>query len=216
MTASRVTLKLATSLDGRIATATGESRWITGEEARREVHRMRAAHQAVVVGIETALADDPDLTVRLDGYSGPQPARVILDTRQRLSPESRLARTARDIPTFLMAGDQSAPRLTDLGVRVLAPTGTGARPRPAEVVNALRAEGLEHLFIEGGGQVAASFLAAGLVDRLVWFRAPLLLGAQGRPAVADLPWNSLVQVPRFRRISLFEIGPDLCEIYERI
>lgn len=216
MTASRVTLKLATSLDGRIATASGESRWITGEEARREVHHMRAAHQAVLVGIETAIADDPDLTVRLEGHLGPQPARVVLDTRQRLSPDSRLARTARDIPTFVVAGEPGAPRLTDLGVRVLAPTGNGARPSPAEVVGALKAEGLAHLFIEGGGKVAAAFLAAGLVDRLVWFRAPLILGAQGRPAVADLPWDRLAEAPRFRRVSLAEVGPDLCETYERI
>ena len=216
MTASRVTLKLATSLDGRIATASGESRWITGEESRREVHRLRAAHQAVVVGIETALADDPELTVRLEGHSGPQPARVVLDTQLRLSPESRLARTARDIPTFLVAGKPGTPRLADLGVRVLAPTGSGARPSPADVVEALRAEGLAHLFIEGGGKVAASFLGAGLVDRLVWFRAPLILGARGRPAVGDLPWELLAEAPRFRRVSLAEVGPDLCETYERI
>lgn len=215
MTASRVTLKLATSLDGRIATALGESRWITGDEARREVHRMRAAHQAVVVGIETAIADDPDLTVRLEGYLGPQPTRVVLDTRQRLPPESRLARTARVTPTVLVAGERGAPHLTDLGVKVLAPTGDGARPSPADVVEALRAEGLVDLFIEGGGKVAASFLAAGLVDRLVWFRAPLILGARGRPAVGDLPWELLAEAPRFRRVSLAEVGPDLCETYER-
>src|SRR4051812_47517861 len=89
---AHVTLKLATSLDGRIATAAGESRWITGEAAREQVHRLRAEHDAVLVGIETALADDPELTVRLAGYNGPQPARVVLDSRQRLGPERRLVR----------------------------------------------------------------------------------------------------------------------------
>ena len=89
-----VTLKLATSLDGRIATATGESRWITGSQSREQVHRLRAAHDAVVIGAETALADDPELTVRLPGYAGRQPARVVLDSRQRLSPDSRLAHGA--------------------------------------------------------------------------------------------------------------------------
>jgi len=216
MTASGVTLKLATSLDGRIATSTGESRWITGEAARQEVHRLRATCQAVVIGIETALADDPELTVRLEGHQAPQPARVVLDTRQRLSPSSRLARTARDIPTYLVASGPADRALTELGVRVLSLEGQGTRPEPDRVLDALRSEGLERLFLEGGGQVAASFLAAGRVDRLIWFRAPLILGARGRPALGDLPWDRLADVPRFRRVSLAEFGPDLCETYERI
>ncbi len=215
MTASGVTLKLATSLDGRIATSTGESRWITGEAARQEVHRLRAACQAVVIGIETALADDPELTVRLEGHQAPQPARVVLDTRQRLSPSSRLARTARDIPTYIVASGPADPALVELGVRVLSLGEQGTRPEPDQVLAALRSEGLERLFLEGGGQVAASFLAAGWVDRLIWFRAPLILGAQGRPALGDLPWDRLADVPRFRRVSLAEFGPDLCETYER-
>lgn len=215
MTASGVTLKLATSLDGRIATATGESRWITGEESRREVHRLRAAHDAVVVGIETALADNPELTVRLEGYAGPQPARVVLDTRQRLPAGSRLARTAREVPTFLVSAGRPRPDLVGLGVHILT-VGEGLGHRdPTVVAEALRAEGLSRLFIEGGGQVAASFLSTGLVDRLIWFRAPVILGARGRPAVGDLPWDSLAEAPRFRRVSIAEFGPDLCEVYER-
>ena len=98
-----VSLKLATSLDGRIATGTGESRWITGIEARQQVHRLRAEHDAVVVGVETALADDPELTVRLAGFNGPQPARVVLDSRQRLADGCKLITTARDIPTYLIS-----------------------------------------------------------------------------------------------------------------
>jgi diaminohydroxyphosphoribosylaminopyrimidine deaminase/5-amino-6-(5-phosphoribosylamino)uracil reductase len=215
MTASRITLKLATSLDGRIATASGESRWITGEAARAEVHRLRADHQAVIVGIETALADDPELTVRLDGYSGPQPARVVLDARQRLPPDSRLVRTAGEVPTYLVAAGPPDPTLSRLGVRVLSPGPAGVRPSPSSVIAALKAEGLECLFIEGGGQVAAAFLSAGLVDRLVWFRAPLVLGARGRPAVGDLPMEALSEAPRFRRTGVTEFGPDLCETYER-
>jgi diaminohydroxyphosphoribosylaminopyrimidine deaminase/5-amino-6-(5-phosphoribosylamino)uracil reductase len=215
MTASRITLKLATSMDGRIATASGESRWITGEAARAEVHRLRADHQAVIVGIETALADDPELTVRLDGYSGPQPARVVLDTRQRLPPGSRLARTAGEVPTYLVAAGRPDPTLSRLGVRILSSMPDGVRPSLAGVIAALRAERLEQLFIEGGGQVAAAFLSAGLVDRLVWFRAPLVLGARGRPAVGDLPMEALSEAPRFRRTGVTEFGPDLCETYER-
>src|SRR6478736_5618189 len=98
-----VTLKLATSLDGRIATATGESRWITGPEARAEAHRLRAAHDAVLVGVDTALADDPELTVRLDGHAGPQPARVVLDSRQRLPITAKLVQSAGIIPTYVVS-----------------------------------------------------------------------------------------------------------------
>ncbi|MFM8819894.1 MAG: RibD family protein [Phenylobacterium sp.] len=215
MTASRVTLKLATSLDGRIATATGESRWITGEASRLEVHRLRAGYDAVLIGIETALADDPDLTVRLDGYAGPQPARVVLDTRQRLPATSRLARTARGVPTYLVTAGQPRPDLAELGVRVLAPGQGAGRPHPGDILRALRAKGLSRIFVEGGGQVAASFLEAGVVDQLIWFRAPLILGARGRPAIGDLPFDALAQAPRFRRTSVAEFGSDLCEIYER-
>ena len=102
MSTSRLTLKLATSLDGRIATASGESRWITGPQAREQVHRLRSEHDAVMVGIETALADDPDLTVRFAGYSGKQPARVVLDSRLRLPSSAKLVQTARETPTLLL------------------------------------------------------------------------------------------------------------------
>jgi diaminohydroxyphosphoribosylaminopyrimidine deaminase/5-amino-6-(5-phosphoribosylamino)uracil reductase len=170
-----VTLKLATSLDGRIATAGGESRWITGQAAREAVHRLRSEHDAVLVGVETALADDPELTVRLPGYNGRQPTRVVLDSRQRLSPACRLVSSARDIPTWLIATTPPDPVLTAAGVRVLQVRAVGEdRPELRTVVDALAAEGLANLFVEGGGQVAASFVRCGLVDRLEWFRAPVM------------------------------------------
>lgn len=212
-----VTLKLATSLDGRIATSAGESRWITGPEARVEVHRLRAAHDAVLVGAETALADDPELTVRLPDYSGPQPTRVVLDSRQRLSPTSRLAQTARVVPTLVVSTEPPSPALTDLGVRVLqvAP-GAGGRPDLAAVVARLSGQGLHRLFVEGGGQVAASFLRAGLIDALEWFRAPLVLGAEGRAGIGVMEIAALSEAPRLKRVDVREVGSDLWERYERI
>jgi diaminohydroxyphosphoribosylaminopyrimidine deaminase/5-amino-6-(5-phosphoribosylamino)uracil reductase len=139
-----------------------------------------------------------------------------MDTRQRLPVSARLARTAREIPTFLISPAPPRPDLAALGIRFVT-LGTGAlRPDPKEAVEALRAAGLRRLFIEGGGQVAASFLASGLVDQLIWFRAPLVLGARGRPAVGDLPWDRLAEASRFRRVTIAEFGPDLCETYERI
>jgi diaminohydroxyphosphoribosylaminopyrimidine deaminase/5-amino-6-(5-phosphoribosylamino)uracil reductase len=211
-----VTLKLATSLDGRIATAAGESRWITGDASREQVHRLRADHDAVLVGIETALADDPELTVRLPGYEGHQPARVVLDTRQRLEPGSRLAKTARDIPTYVVATGAAEPRLSDVGVRVLTvPAGPDGRPDLAAVVQRLTEEGLLSLFVEGGGQVAGGFLRAGLVDRLEWFRAPILLGGEGRPAIGELGVAALAAAPHFRRVEVQALGDDLWERYAR-
>lgn len=211
-----VTLKLATSLDGRIATASGESRWITGPDAREAVHRLRARHDAVLVGIGTALADDPELTVRLPDHDGPQPTRVVLDSRLRLSPESKLARGARHTPVIVVTAGRSNKRLTDLGVRVIEGGSKDGRPDIAAAMRALTAEGLGRIFVEGGGEVAASLLGAGLVDRLEWFRAPVLLGAEGRPAVGGLEFGPLASAPRWRRLAVEVVGDDLWERYERL
>lgn len=212
-----VTLKLATSLDGRIATASGESRWITGDASREQVHRLRAAHDAVVVGVETALADDPELTVRLPGYSGRQPARVVLDSRQRLGPGSKLVSTASEVPTYVVATGAPDPALTAAGVLVLlAPAAGEERPDLKMIVQMLVEKGLSNLFVEGGGQVAASFLRAGLVDAIEWFRAPIVIGREGRPAIGDLAVAALAAAPHFRRVEVSQLGDDLWERYARI
>ena len=212
-----VTLKLATSLDGRIATAGGESRWITGEPARRAVHQLRAEHDAVLVGIETALADDPELNVRLPGWNGRPPARVVLDSHQRLPADCKLVRTAREIPTYVVATGEPEAALVEAGVRVLRVRQVGEdRPELKTVVQALAAEGLSRIFVEGGGQVAASFLRCGLVVALEWFRAPIVIGGEGRPGVGALAVAALVDAPHFRRISFSAVGDDLWERYERI
>jgi diaminohydroxyphosphoribosylaminopyrimidine deaminase/5-amino-6-(5-phosphoribosylamino)uracil reductase len=212
-----ITLKLATSLDGRIATAAGLSRWITGEAAREAVHRLRAEHDAVVVGVETALADDPELTVRVAGYNGPQPARVVLDSRQRLSPDCKLVKTARDIPTYVVATTEADPALIEAGVRVLRVRAVGEdRPELKTVVELLAGEGLTRLFVEGGGQVAASFVRCGLVDTIEWFRAPILIGGEGRPGIGALAVAALAEAPHFRRTEVREVGADLWERYARV
>jgi diaminohydroxyphosphoribosylaminopyrimidine deaminase/5-amino-6-(5-phosphoribosylamino)uracil reductase len=211
-----ITLKLATSLDGRIATAGGESRWITGEAAREAAHRLRADHDAVLIGVETALADDPELTVRLPGYSGRQPARVVLDSRQRLPLTSKLVTTANQVPTYIVVTTEPDPALVAAGVRVLQVRAVGEdRPELKTVVQALAAEGLNRLFVEGGGQVAASFLRCGLVDAIEWFRAPMLIGGEGRPGVGSLAIAALADAPHFRRTEVHEVGDDLWERYER-
>jgi diaminohydroxyphosphoribosylaminopyrimidine deaminase/5-amino-6-(5-phosphoribosylamino)uracil reductase len=171
----------------------------------------------VLVGVETALADDPELTVRLSGYNGPQPARVVLDSRQRLTPECKLVRTAREIPTYVVSTTPPQAHLTDAGVRVLPVRAVGEdRPELKTVVEALQAEGLSRIFVEGGGQVAASFLRCGLVDALEWFRAPLVIGGEGRPGVGALAVAALAKAPHFRRVEVRELGCDLWERYERV
>jgi diaminohydroxyphosphoribosylaminopyrimidine deaminase/5-amino-6-(5-phosphoribosylamino)uracil reductase len=210
-----VTLKLATSLDGRIGTASGESRWITSQTSREKVHELRAQHDAVLVGANTALRDDPLLNVRY-GYEGPQPARVVLDTHQRLPVTSRLATTANEIPVYLITGlVRPSQALEEAGVKVLYAPAREAGFEVEEVLRLLREQGLGRIFVEGGGRVAASFIRAGVVDCIEWFRAPIMLGGEGRAAIGDLHVEGLSQAVHFRRVAVREIGDDLWERYER-
>lgn len=205
----RVTLKLATSLDGRIATASGESQWITGEAARLEGHRLRAGHDAILVGVETVLHDDPELTARLPGRSVDQPLRVVLDSRLR-TPQA--AKVASENTLILTAAE---PRSIG-AAKVVQVAAEDGRPSILAVLKALEAAGATSLLIEGGGQVAASFLRAEAVDVLEWFRAPILLGGEGRPCVAALALAKLADAPKFRRLGVELVGDDLWERYARL
>lgn len=232
-----VTLKLATSLDGRIATQTGESRWITGPQAREQVHRQRASHDAVLVGVGTALADDPELNVRLDGYAGPQPMRAVADSAARTPLAGKLVAGAasmgpdgwRAAPVCVVVAQSAfespaAQALADHGVIVaaahtapeggLAPAGIIAALASA-FASALNRGALKSVYLEGGGLLAASFLRAGLVDRIEWFRAPIVLGSEARSGVGPLALAALAQAPRFRRLSVCALGDDLLETYVR-
>jgi len=211
-----VTLKLATTLDGRIATRSGQSQWITGSEARQYGHLLRATHDAILVGSGTALADNPSLTCRLPGLADRSPVRVVLDRRLRLPLDSDLAQTARDVPVWLVTGDQHTDaRLgayRDLGVEVLAL----ANPEPREILAALGQRGLTRLLVEGGSQVAAAFLRAKLVDRLAWLRAAGILGGDGLPAVGDLALDQLADMQRFQLSSAQRLGGDYLETYRHL
>ncbi|MGH7026701.1 RibD family protein [Brevundimonas sp.] len=204
----RVTLKLATSLDARIATADGESQWITGPEARQQGHRLRASHDAILVGVETVLADDPELTVRLPDYAGAHPLRVVLDSRLRTPATAKVASGHTLILTTASAHPVGQ-------AQVVAVAAEDGRPAIAAVLEALTARGVGSLLIEGGGRVAASFLRAGVVDAIEWFRAPILLGGEGRPCVASLALAKLADAPKFRRLGVEPVGDDLWERYAR-
>jgi diaminohydroxyphosphoribosylaminopyrimidine deaminase/5-amino-6-(5-phosphoribosylamino)uracil reductase len=207
----RITLKIATSLDGRIGTSSGESQWITGPEARLQGHRLRAAGDAILVGVETVLADDPRLTVRLpEGETGADPLRVVLDSRLRTPSFARLAKAG----TLIVTTREPQPIGEAEVVRVAG--DAQGRPTIAAVLELLAERGVENLMIEGGGRVAAAFVTAGVVDAIEWFRAPILLGGDGRPGIAALSLARLANAPRFRRLAVEPLGDDLWERYERL
>jgi diaminohydroxyphosphoribosylaminopyrimidine deaminase / 5-amino-6-(5-phosphoribosylamino)uracil reductase len=213
-------LKLASSLDGRIATASGESRWITGEAARADGQRLRATHDAILVGSGTAAADDPDLTCRLPGLAGRSPVRIVLDSKARLAPTSKLATTARQVPVWLVC-TSAAPAaarevLNEAGVEIVeVSAGRDGRVDVAAAGQALGARGLTRVLVEGGGQVAAAFLKAGLVDRISSYRAGLVLGGDGRSAIGELGFNRLDFAPRFRLVSARSLAGDTLESWAR-
>ncbi len=214
-----VTLKLATSFDGRIATGGGESRWITGPEARRLAHAQRAVHDAVMVGAGTARADDPMLTVRGLGIDR-QPVRVVLSRHLDLPEDGRLAASAGEVPLWLVHGADADPsrraRWEGRGARLVeAAIGPDRQLDPHAVLAQLGSAGLTRVYCEGGGGLAAAMLAAGLVDNLIGFTAGLAIGAEGRPALGALGLAALAQAPRFALVETCAIGPDILHRWER-
>jgi diaminohydroxyphosphoribosylaminopyrimidine deaminase/5-amino-6-(5-phosphoribosylamino)uracil reductase len=185
---SYLSLKLAVSLDGRIATRTGASKWITGPESRARVQQLRGQHDAVMLGVNTVLADDPRLTVR--DVPGRSPIRVVIDSRLRLPPSSHLAQTANQTPTCVMTTQAAPPaaeqELATLGVRVVHVAATAeGRCDPLAVLQELAAREVVNVLCEGGAELAGSLLAARLPSELHVFVAPVLLGPRGRPGAVD-------------------------------
>ncbi|MBU0723555.1 MAG: bifunctional diaminohydroxyphosphoribosylaminopyrimidine deaminase/5-amino-6-(5-phosphoribosylamino)uracil reductase RibD [Alphaproteobacteria bacterium] len=215
-----VTLKIATTLDGRIATHTGDSKWITGPSARRQGHLLRAQSDAILIGSNTALADDPELTCRLPGLEGRSPVRIIADGRLRLPLTSRLVATAHDIPTWVFTREGTDPMrvdaFRDLGVEVIElPAVSETMLDAAALLAELGRRGLTRVLVEGGGAISAALLASDLVDRLVWFRAAAILGGDALPGIAGLGLERIADMPRFRRIGLVSVGEDVMESYDR-
>jgi len=215
-----VSLKLATSLDGRIATRTGDSRWITGEAARRRGHALRAAHDAILVGTGTALADDPELTCRLPGLSERSPVRVVLDRRLRLPATAKLLATAHDVPTWVIttaAADPAQRRaLVGMGVQTIeVPAESDGRLSLSAVLRGLGDRGITRLLVEGGSTLSASLLQQDLVDRVYWFRAATVIGGDGVAAAAPLGVERLADAKLFARIETETLGADMLETYRR-
>jgi diaminohydroxyphosphoribosylaminopyrimidine deaminase/5-amino-6-(5-phosphoribosylamino)uracil reductase len=215
-----VTWKTATTLDGKIATHAGESRWVTGEAARQRAHLLRATHDAVAIGVGTAIADDPELTCRLPGLEGASPVRIVVDGRLRTPLTNKLVATAREVPTwFLLREDVEADRralLADCGVEVIAlPPGEGEGPDLAQGLAELGRRGITRLLLEGGSKLAAAFLRAGLIDRIAWFRAARVMGGDGIPAAAGMGIERLADIPGFERMAVESCGADMLETFRR-
>jgi diaminohydroxyphosphoribosylaminopyrimidine deaminase/5-amino-6-(5-phosphoribosylamino)uracil reductase len=212
-----VTLKIAQSLDGKVAAASGESKWITGPEARRFGHLLRAQNDAILVGIGTAIADDPELTCRIAGLEDRSPLRVIVGSSPRLGRASRIARTARNIPTIQFtsrAADGSS--LAECGVEVVPlPPDSAGRVDIAPMLAALGSRGITRLLVEGGPTMQAGFLDRDLADRIELFTAPIVLGSAARDSAAALRATSLEEAPSFRRVARLMLGPDLLESFAR-
>lgn len=216
-----VTLKLATSLDGRIALANGESKWITGPAARARGHLLRAQHDAILVGAATARRDDPELTCRLPGLGHRSPVRAVLASRVEPLLKLNMLATARQVPLWILTAEQPLAHVREwaekAGAKIL-PVAADSRGRPdlKSALTVLGAQGITRLLVEGGGEVAASLLKADLVDRLAWLRAPLVIGGDGTPGIGALGLTDLTAGYRFRRIGAETAGPDSVEFFARV
>ena len=216
-----VILKLAVSADDKIGAAGRKPVAITGEAARTRVHLLRAQCDAILVGINTVLADDPLLDCRLPGMEARSPVRVVLDRALRIPGTSRLVHSARQTPLWVTTSDLSdAPAAMKLGaagaqvIRVAATANPHGLDLPA-VLRALSEKGITRLMVEGGARVASSFVAAGLIDEVWLLRGPDMVGADGVPALDAMPLSSITQSPGFRVRASEDVGKDTLTIYER-
>lgn len=211
--------KSAATLDGRIATRTGDSKWITGEHARRYGHLLRAQYDAIIVGSETALNDDPTLNCRLPGMENLSPTRIVLSKSLRLSLDSQLVKSAKSLPLIIYThspAKNEQNKLEEMGVTVIdvGTDQTGRISIPRVAVDLARL-GMTRILLEGGGTLAASFLGADLIDRIYWFSAPKLIGSEGRPSLGETGINQLIQSPAFTRRSNYVMGADNMYIFDR-
>ena len=213
-----VTLKLAASLDGRIATAGGESRWITGEDSRRFVHQLRATHDAVLVGAETVIRDDPELTCRIRG--GHNPLRVVLDGRLRVPLRARVLTNTGAAATLVCAGRRAPATklrwMQEHGVEVLRLSDRAGNVPMRQLMRALGQRGIMSVLIEGGATVAAAAVGARLVDRVLIFYAPKLIGGDGRPMLAPLGIRRLADAPQLRRLQVKQFAADVLVATEMV
>jgi diaminohydroxyphosphoribosylaminopyrimidine deaminase/5-amino-6-(5-phosphoribosylamino)uracil reductase len=214
-----IRLKLASTLDGRIATRTRESQWLTGEPARRAAHAMRGRHDAVLAGVGTVLADDPELNCRIEGFRTAPLVRIVVDSHLRTPLLSKLVRGASSTPLWLLhrnGADAARKRaLEAAGVRLIElPGGTAGVDLPA-ALEILAKLGLTRILCEGGGTLAAGLLRDHLVDRLAWFHAPGIIGGDGWPAAQAFGITALADMPRFIPVAQERWGDDMLTTFRK-
>lgn len=205
-----VTFKSAATLDGAIAASSGDSRWITGEPARRHAHRLRGRHDAVMVGVGTVICDDPLLTCRIRG--GRQPVRVVVDSCLRTPLSSRVVMTAREFRTIIACHDpapEREERLAAAGVEVLRCAGEGGRVDPVDLLRRLPPLGIQSVLVEGGGRLAGALFARRLVSRVFLFYAPKILARDGIPMISGERSERIAEALSLSSLSVRRIGPDL-------
>jgi diaminohydroxyphosphoribosylaminopyrimidine deaminase/5-amino-6-(5-phosphoribosylamino)uracil reductase len=214
-----VRLKLASTLDGRIATSTRESQWLTGESARRAAHAMRGRHDAVLVGVGTVLADDPELTCRIAGFRKSPLVRIVIDSHLRTPLMSKLVRGAAQHPLWLLHRDGADPArrkaLQGAGVKTMELPSSAAGVDLMAGMKMLAQAGLTRILCEGGGALAAGLLRADLVDRLAWFHAPGIIGGDGWPAAQGFGITRLAAMPRFIPMAYERWGDDMLTTYRK-
>jgi len=211
-------LKTATTLDGCIATKTENSQWITGQSARSFSHRLRSHYDAILVGQKTVNADRPSLTCRLPGLENRSPTRVILDSQLSTPPDQAIIKTASETPTIIITLcseiDEKARILQNTGVHIMT-----AKQNAAGSIDVMHAAellanyGMTRVLIEGGGKTAASFIKAGLVEKIYWFRAAKIIGGDGLSAIANLGFDKMSDIFSWERLETRALEEDILETY---
>ncbi len=214
-----ITLKTAMSLDSKIATSSGQSRWITADESRCFVHGLRASHDAILTGIGTVLADDPELTTRIDGVTH-KAVRVVLDSSLRMPVTAKMLKIKNERDLFVFTNENAdtpkAVQLKEAGAHVVSsPIGLNGKIELGFVLNTLAKNGITRLMVEGGQKILTSFVQSGLWDDLYILRAPMILGADGYDAFGAMEISALSCAVRPVFVSRHTLGPDLAELYKR-
>jgi diaminohydroxyphosphoribosylaminopyrimidine deaminase/5-amino-6-(5-phosphoribosylamino)uracil reductase len=215
-----VTLKLAISADGKVGLAGRQPMAISGDAARARVHLMRAQHDAILIGIGTALADNPQLSCRLPGMISRSPVRIVLDSNLRLPHASALVATARETPLWVFCSSEAAAAnesaLQNIGANVMWTDGAQGRLNLSQLLKTVAGRGVTRLMVEGGPTVAASLIDADLVDEVILLRSANKIGDTGIDALEGMPLTVVTQSPRFQMRDSETVGSDVFEFYERI